>query len=65
MATCIPYVGARDPYVSRDSLCSGLTNCSGPLILDTFQATFSNSAIIAINKASVPDETPIQYFTPT
>jgi transposase, IS5 family len=25
--------------------CSGLTNCSGPLILDTFQATFSNSAI--------------------
>jgi len=25
--------------------CSGLTNCSGPLNLDTFQATFSNSAI--------------------
>ena len=23
-----------------------LTTCSGPLILDTFQATFSNSAIV-------------------
>jgi len=28
-----------------NGVCSGLTNCSGPLNLDTFQATFSNSAI--------------------
>ena len=36
-------IDSLPPIVGKK--CSGLTNCSGPLILDTFQATFSNSAI--------------------
>ena len=34
-----------DGIIQGTEKCSGLTNCSGPLNLDTFQATFSNSAI--------------------